>query len=171
MRTVLAERAPAAGVVDARAEALPFADDAFSLVTVANAWHWFDPATAHAEIRRVLSPAGRLAVLWNVEDRSDPIARRVDDLKLRVLDRSFTPGPHEEEPLGWDEHFERVAQREFRFLHRPPSVDAYVASWSFVANLGEDERESFLDEIRAWAPAGPVDLRFRVTATLGRPRY
>jgi SAM-dependent methyltransferase len=171
MRAVLGERAPDAGVIDALAEDLPFADGAFELVTVANAWHWFDPAIAHAEIRRVLSPAGCLAVLWNVEDRSDPVAQRLDDVKLRVLDRSSTPGPHEEEPLGWDEHFERIARREFHFVHRPPSVDAYVASWSLVANMGDDERERFLEEIRTWAPPGPVDLPFRVTATLGRPTH
>ena len=170
MRAVLAERAPRAGAVDARAEALPFPDGGFALVAVANAWHWFEPATAHAEIHRVLAPTGLLAVIWNVEDRRDPLARRLDDAKLRVLDRSAIPGPHAEDPPGWEPHFETVAEREFFFVHRPESVAAYVASWSFVANLPEAEREGFLDEIRAWAPAGPVDLGFRATATLGRPR-
>jgi SAM-dependent methyltransferase len=170
MREVLRERAPAAQIVDALAQDLPFADGEFPLVTVANAWHWFDPATAHAEIRRVLRPGGHLAVIWNVEDRSDPLAQRVDDLKLRVLDRSAIPGPHEEEPPGWDSHFEQVAAREFRFVHRPPSLAEYVASWSFVANMPDAEREDFLDEIRGWAPRGPVELPFRVTATLGRRR-
>ena len=170
MREVLAERAPGAGAVDARAEDLPFADGTFALVTVANAWHWFHPAKAHAEIRRVLAPGGCLAVVWNIEDRSDELSRRIDDLKLRVLDRSATPGPHEEEPLAWDEHFEPIAFHEFRFVHRPPSVAAYIASWSFVANMPEPEREGFLDEIRAWAPDGTVELPFRATAALGRRR-
>ncbi len=109
-------------------------------------------------------------MLWNVEDRSDPLSRRIDDVKLRVLERSSTPGPHEEEPLGWDRHFERVAEREFRFVHRPESVAAYVASWSLVANMPEAERGRFLDEVRGWAPPGPVELPFRVTATIGAPR-
>jgi SAM-dependent methyltransferase len=170
MRAVLAERAPGAGAVDALAEKLPFAGGSFGLVTVANAWHWFDPDAAHAEIRRVLAPAGYLAVLWNVEDRSDPLSRRIDDVKLQVLERSSTPGPHEEEPLGWDRHFERVAEREFRFVHRPESIAAYVASWSLVANMPDAERDRFLDEIRTWAPQGPVELPFRVTATIGRRR-
>lgn len=168
MRAILGERAPGAGVVDALAEDLPFAAGSFALVTVANAWHWFDPQTAHAEIRRVLATGGHLAVLWNVEDRGDPLSRRLDDAKLRVLERSSTPGPHEEEPLGWERHFERVAHREFRFVHRPASVSDYVASWSLVANMPAAERGRFLDEIRAWAPPGPVELPFRVTATLGR---
>ena len=170
MRGVLAERAPGVETVDARAECLPFADGAFALVTVANAWHWFDPLAAHAEIRRVLAPGGSLAVLWNVEDRTDELSRRVDDMKLVVLDRSATPGPHEEQPLAWDRHFEQYAQREFRLIHRPPSVAEYVASWSFVANMPESRREEFLDEVRGFAPDGPVDLAFRVTAAVGRRR-
>lgn len=170
MRSVLAERAPDLEAVDARAENLPFDDGAYALVTVANAWHWFDPGTAHAEIWRVLAPGGSLAVLWNVEDRRHEVARRLDDVKLGILDRSATLGPHEEEPLAWDRHFEEYARREFTFIHHLPSVAAYVASWSFVANMPDDRREEFLDEIRAWAPDGPVELPFRVTATVGRRR-
>jgi SAM-dependent methyltransferase len=171
MRAVLAERAPGVETVVARAEELPFADGAFELITVGNAWHWFDPATAHAEIRRVLAPGGTLAVIWNVEDRADALSRRVDDLKLRVLDRSQTPGPHEEEPLAWERHFEQYAREEFRFVHRPPSVAEYVASWSFVANMSEAEREDFLAEIRGWTPDdGPAELPFRANATLGHRR-
>jgi SAM-dependent methyltransferase len=170
MRRVLRERAAGAGLVNALAERLPFASGCFRVVTVANAWHWFDPETAHAEIHRVLAPGAHLAVLWNVEDRTGRLARRLDDLKLRVLDRSSTPGPHEEEPLGWDRHFERTGHAEFRFVHRPSSVAAYVASWSLVANMRGAERERFLDGVRSWAPAGPVELPFRVSATLGRRR-
>jgi SAM-dependent methyltransferase len=170
MRAVLAERAPSADVVDALAESLPFPDAGFRLVTVANAWHWFQPETAYPEIRRVLAPDGRLAVIWNVEDRADELSRRVDDLKLTVLDRSAVPGPHEEQPLGWDREFVTAERAEFHHVHRPPGVVEYVSSWSFVANMPADERERFLDGIRAWAPAGPVDLPFRVTVTLGRPR-
>src|SRR3712207_6985295 len=47
------------------AEAIPLVDDAVDAVFVAEAWHWFDPEPAVAEIRRVLRPGGRLAVLYN----------------------------------------------------------------------------------------------------------
>jgi len=36
-------------------------------VTVAQAFHWFRPAEAAAEIARVLQPRGWLALLWNDE--------------------------------------------------------------------------------------------------------
>jgi SAM-dependent methyltransferase len=170
MRAVLAERVPSAEIVDAVAESLPFADGRFELVTVANAWHWFRPETANPEIRRVLAADGRLAVVWNVEDRDDELSRRVDDLKLGILGLAAAPGPHEEQPLGWDREFETAARAEFRHIHCPPGIVEYVSSWSPVANMPADDRERFLDGVREWAPEGPVELPFRVTVTLGRPR-
>ncbi|MCA8977853.1 MAG: methyltransferase domain-containing protein [Planctomycetes bacterium] len=46
--------------------------EAFDLVTVAQAFHWFGNATALAEFHRVLRPGGRLAILWNRRRRDDP---------------------------------------------------------------------------------------------------
>jgi len=91
-------------------------------------------------------------------------------VKVKIPDRPTMPGAHGEEPPGWDRDFERVAHREFKFVHRPESIASYVSSWSLVANMPADERERFLGEIRAWAPEGPVELPFRATATVGRPR-
>jgi SAM-dependent methyltransferase len=50
--------------VVARAEHLPFPDAAFDAVTAAQCWHWFDRRTAPRELRRVLKPAGRIAVIY-----------------------------------------------------------------------------------------------------------
>jgi SAM-dependent methyltransferase len=46
----------------AAAEALPFADGSFALVTAGTCWHWFDRPVAAAEARRVLAPGGHLVV-------------------------------------------------------------------------------------------------------------
>src|SRR5688500_13886027 len=42
------------------AEAIPLPDDSVDVVTVAQAFHWFEPARALSEIARVLRPSGNL---------------------------------------------------------------------------------------------------------------
>lgn len=46
------------------AESLPFPDATFDAVTAGQSWHWFDRLAAPREIRRVLKPAGRLAIVY-----------------------------------------------------------------------------------------------------------
>lgn len=41
------------------------------LVTIAQAFHWFEVEPAVREFRRLLRPAGRLAILWNRRSRQD----------------------------------------------------------------------------------------------------
>lgn len=42
--------------------------DSVDLVTVAQAWHWFDEPAAAAEVARILRPGGRLLILINQLD-------------------------------------------------------------------------------------------------------
>lgn len=55
----------------ASAEHLPLRSGAVDLLTAFNAFHWFEPAAFFAEARRVLAPAGRLALVWNDWDLRD----------------------------------------------------------------------------------------------------
>ncbi|WP_051297738.1 class I SAM-dependent methyltransferase [Brevibacterium album] len=50
------------------AEALPLAEGSASLITVAQAWHWFDPEAASAEFRRVLRRPGAVVIVLNQLD-------------------------------------------------------------------------------------------------------
>lgn len=58
--------APHTGVrwVDAPAESTTLADNAAHLVTCGQAWHWFEPEKACAEVARILKPGGVFALLW-----------------------------------------------------------------------------------------------------------
>lgn len=48
-------------------------DRSIDLVTCFQSFHWFNPVLTLPELRRILKPGGRLAVVWNLRDRSDPL--------------------------------------------------------------------------------------------------
>jgi SAM-dependent methyltransferase len=58
------------------AERLPYRPRSFDLVTVGQAFHWFDHELVLPEIGRVLRPDGYLGVVYNTRDESSLWARR-----------------------------------------------------------------------------------------------
>src|SRR5688572_4671652 len=84
------ERPPGVRLVQARAEALPFGDDAFdaafaTLVFCAVA----SPAGAFAELRRVVRPGGRVVLLEHVRP-AGLLGYAFDALSLLTVDRKST---------------------------------------------------------------------------------
>lgn len=51
--------------VDGRAEATTLDDDSVDFVTAGQAFHWFDPASARREFRRILKDDGWAVLVWN----------------------------------------------------------------------------------------------------------
>ncbi len=51
--------------LDGSADATGLGDASVDLVTVAQAFHWFDAATARREFKRILRPHGLIAIWWN----------------------------------------------------------------------------------------------------------
>jgi SAM-dependent methyltransferase len=72
MRARLSELLPQVEVADGLAESTGLPDSAVDAVVAAQAWHWFDPAAALAEVERVTHPRGRLGLVWNTLDETVP---------------------------------------------------------------------------------------------------
>lgn len=68
MLEVLRSAMPEISAMLGTAEQIPLPADSVDAVLVAQAWHWFDPERAVAEVARVLRPGGRLGLLWNIRD-------------------------------------------------------------------------------------------------------
>ena len=50
---------------DGTAEATRLADNSVDFVIAAQAFHWFDPDKTRTEFKRILKPAGYIALIWN----------------------------------------------------------------------------------------------------------
>jgi SAM-dependent methyltransferase len=80
MLVVLRRELPGVSACQGSAEALPMRDASVEAVLVADAWHWFRPAPAIAEARRVLRPGGWLGLVWSGSDQADGWVRELADL-------------------------------------------------------------------------------------------
>lgn len=164
MRAVLARTLPQVTVRAGTAEATGLPAASADVVTVGQAWHWFDPVPATAEVARVLRPGGRLALVWNVVLEGDTdwadayyeIVHRGDTLDYsRSSDPVVGPelGPWERATFPW------------RRTVRPDELRALAASRSHLIAMAPDEREALLAEVDALWRTHP-DLVGRTSAEL-----
>lgn len=168
MRAACRATLPDTSVVAATAERLPFATGSAAAITVAQAFHWFDPHAAVASFARCLEPGGLLAVLFNVRDESVAWVRALTAIidphetdgkhVPRHRDRAWRAGFTPEGPFADDGVLEFPHTQEMDAA----GLRDRVASISFIAVLTEDARAAVLDEVTALARDHP-DLAGRET--------
>jgi SAM-dependent methyltransferase len=161
MRAALPESVRA---LDGTAEAIPLDEASVDLVTVAQAFHWFDGPAALREIHRVLRPGGRLAVLWNRRVEDAPVNQAIEalvephrmatpthrgDAWRTVFERSSLFGPLEEHVFA----SEQVLDED--------GLAARICSISFIARLPETERAGLLARARDLTRGGAVVIPYR----------
>jgi SAM-dependent methyltransferase len=161
MRAALPESVRA---LDGTAEAIPLEAASVDLVTVAQAFHWFDGPAALTEIHRVLRPSGRLALLWNRRVEEAPVNQAIE--ALVEPHRMGTPTHRGD---GWRAAFDHTALfgplEEHVFAGEQvldeDGLAARICSISFIARLPEPERAGLLARARELTAAGPVTVPYR----------
>ncbi|WP_344817834.1 class I SAM-dependent methyltransferase [Microbacterium soli] len=71
---------PGVATFPGTAESLPFSDAELDAAVMGQAWHWADPATASAEMGRVIRPGGTLGLIWNTRDNRVEWVRRLTEI-------------------------------------------------------------------------------------------
>jgi len=152
MRAKLEGPGASVEALDGTAESIPFPDGFADVITVAQAFHWFDHDRALPELHRVLAPRGHLVLFWNNRDLDDPVQRGIEDLLAPMRGSVASQlGGVWREPLARSPLFGPPATREFGYVQHFTTDDVCdrVASTSFVAALPEGERASLLERVRA----------------------
>ena len=155
--------------LDGTAEEIPLEDGAVDLVTVAQAFHWFDGPAALAEIHRVLRAGGRLAVIWNRRVEDDPVNRA-----MQALIEPHRRGTPTHRGDAWRACFESTSlfgPLEKHVFHNEQVLDetrlaARICSVSFIARLPEAERAALLAQARELTADGPVTVPYRTEVHL-----
>lgn len=152
MRGQLQAILPDVEVLDGLGEAIPVPDASVEVVTVAQAFHWFDAPAALAEIARVLRPGGRLALLWNERDER---TAWVDEMSriIRWHERTVSRYQH----VDWAAivaaagRFTRLEERTVRWdqpMTRQLLADR-VRSISYIAAMPTAQRERLAADVVA----------------------
>lgn len=151
MRQKFSALLPDVPVLDGTAESIPLETASIDVVTVAQAFHWFQGVAALAEIHRVLKPGGHLALIWNVRDESVDWVAQITD----IIDPYQGDTPRYKSGQ-WRKAFEQTSlftpleTQHFSYVHQcdlDTSV-ARVASSSFIAALDFQTQQTVLQQIR-----------------------
>jgi SAM-dependent methyltransferase len=150
-----------------------------SLVTVAQALHWFDQGRFHAEVRRVLKPGGLFAA-WAYSDCR--VAPDIDALKDRVyvdLTGPYWPPERVHVDTGYRDlpfPYEEIAAPAFAMTTRW-DVDrwlGYLRSWSasqrYLRATGVDPVALVEEALRAAWGEGEREVRWDFHLCAGRLR-
>lgn len=131
MISVLRSKLPDVDAMLGSPELIPVESGSIDLVTVAQAFHWFDREPACAEIARVLVSGGALGLIWNHSDPECPwdrAAHRIAHPAVAASDDT-TSSAGEELP-----GFEFVRREQIRWVERIRR-DAYLKRWSTVSTF------------------------------------
>jgi ubiquinone/menaquinone biosynthesis C-methylase UbiE len=156
---------PAATAVTGTAESMPLADGAADVVTVAQAFHWFDHAAALREIARVLRPGGRLGLVWNTRDDTEEWVTKFTDTIVGGSDFRAGGVAAMTEPIDGSGLYGAVERASFSHVQllRRDELVALVGSRSECAVLPDEERGPVL------ARAGALFDRYATDGLLPMP--
>lgn len=171
LRDILADSVGPERVREGLAEAIPLPDESVAAVTVADAFHWFEPQSALGEIRRVLSPGGGLAVLSTVPDWSGASwAHEVGSLMADLRPEH----PRHDQP-SWQDAVQAAGgwtvPREVHLITSQPAhpqrIVDYVESVSWMAALPDAQRAETLAQIGAIIDAGETPAEMPIHVLVG----
>lgn len=155
MLNVLRAKLPGVEALVGGAENIPVPDATAEVVSVAQAFHWFDREPACAEIRRVLVPSGTLGLLWNHSDPDchwDRACHRV--AHPAVADTDTTTASAAEKLPG----FRFVQRTELRWSEHITRAD-YLRRWLTVSTFlaaGENVRAGMVAQLNSILDTDPV---------------
>ncbi len=172
----LKESLPNIRIIKAPAENTGIGGHSVELVTAATAFHWFDEEKFKEECRRILTPDGRLAVIFNTKV-TDELVKMRDEISCIYCGYEGHAGKRTHEEGDYflrNQYFSKV---EYFELEHSMSYDeegfiGNTLSRSYSLRDGDKGFEDYVHELRELfkkcSRCGSVELKYKVTCYLGR---
>lgn len=132
---------------------LPFENESFDVIYIAQAFHWFSTKESVQEFARVLRPGGHLVMLWNFEDlKKMPEWQRRTSEEVWKYDHDVPQYRH----LQWDqvlkdsEQFKGYCERFFPYQINVGDSQHLWDYWktrSYITALDESKQNEIRDKI------------------------
>ncbi|KAL8276616.1 hypothetical protein RQP46_010965 [Phenoliferia psychrophenolica] len=143
-------------IVDGSFTAIPVESNSLDMVVAAQAWHWSnDGVAAVAEVARVLKPGGKLALIWNLEDRAtewvaqlrdtyEPFEAGTPQYRLGLWKAMFKSYEYIDNFEGPAEHtvYDQVVVGNEELV-----VDRALSK-SYITSLSQEEQDVIVSKIR-----------------------
>ncbi|HEV7639233.1 MAG TPA: class I SAM-dependent methyltransferase [Gaiellaceae bacterium] len=164
MRGILERVVPEAESHAGSAEAIPLPDASVDGVFAGQAFHWFANDRAVVEMARVLRPGGVLALVWNEPDdqRPSPLPesyaayiKELHDAGMSMFDGA--PPWQDVIARGPFGEIHEAAVPHDHLLDRAGVLDN-ARSVSWIASLGDDERDAIMRRLDALLGDGPYAI-------------
>jgi SAM-dependent methyltransferase len=158
MRARLAATLPDVAALGSTAEAIPMPNGSVNAVVCAQAFHWFATRAALADIHRVISPGGRLGLVWNWRDETVPWVA-----KLGALITPYEGNTPRFNSGRWRDvfpapGFSDLEETRLPHVHTGPAEQVIIdraLSVSFIAALPKDEQAALVARIRKFIDSEP----------------
>ena len=137
--------------VNGGAEDTTLPDSRVDFITTAQAFHWFDVEKFRTECGRILKDNGKVALIWNVRDMSDPINQELHDMFSRYCPDfvGFSGGIVKDDQRIKDfflDKYEYVAFDNPLYLQKEKFI-ARCLSGSYSIKEGDKDYEAYMAKI------------------------
>lgn len=146
-------RQPGFASIAGTAEATTLPAASVSLVTAAQAYHWFEPEAARAESLRILRPGGHAALIWNVRRIDSRFAEAYETLLMARCPDYAAGQPHQASAEEIARYFGPSATRPISFDYQQrfdfDGLKGRLLSSSYTPPAGDPARAPLLEALRS----------------------
>lgn len=134
-----------------QAEQTGLADDSVNLVTVAQAYHWFDPEPTTTEFLRILKPGGTICLLWNLRDNQSDWMRDYEQLLIDFGTDYLTVAP--EHTITAITHFNQRPLSKAYFANQQrlnrQQLTSRLLSCSYIPSEDHPDFQAMMDRLES----------------------